>query len=246
MKHPTKTDRPEEATAERSEEKMTKKTFVFSYPRSGLHLLAKILNRPLYVNFNAMEDENHVRQKIQDPGDEVLFNHKTMVLNGSTIVNEIMSGCNPIFLFRDPKDTLLSWYFLFTEKKEEEYTHESFKEFINSPFVLPKKPSYESKMLLWKDHVVGYKETILNGNAFVLRYENLLNHFDEEKVRLEAHIGRTIETQTLPNPSEVEMSRNGTVGDHRRFLDPKTIALIDEACSDEMAFIDGYLRRGSV
>jgi hypothetical protein len=216
---------------------MTKKTFVFSYPRSGLHLLAKIIGRPLYINFNRMEEDDHVRQKMQGPGDEVLFSHRTMAMNGQAIVNDIMSGCNPIFLFRDPKDTLLSWYFLFTNKKEEDYTHESFKGFMYSPLL-----SYSSKLLLWKDHVAGYKDLILNGNAFVLRYENLMGHFAEEKARLEAHIGREIETATLPNLSEVEMSRNGTIGDHKRFFDTQIIDQINEFCSEEIAFIDGYLR----
>lgn len=215
------------------------KCFIFSFPRSGLHLLSTIIGLPLFVNFKEMKEESYIKEKILDQQEEVLFTHQPTTMLHYKTINFILSNTKPIFLFRDVKDVLLSWCLLV---KKNNATLEEIKDFIYTPFSTPdiKNPNNlikraDDKIQLWKDHINGYKKY----NLLKIKYENLINDYNSEKNKIENYLNKEIKNK-LPELQEVEMSRKGKIGDYINYFDEELINDINKKCKNELDYINSY------
>jgi len=211
------------------------KFFIFSFPRSGLHLFSRILGLNLYVNFDAMSNEGHVINKIQNyQHKETLFTHQTLSMMSTNLFDYIRNNTKPIFLYRDPKDSLISWFFL--SNKNTPPNISNIKSFLRSSF-----KHFPNRLLLWKYHVLEYQQYIIDNNYLVIRYENLVQNFSETKTMVENYLNTTILLDSIPPLKQVDMSRKGIIGDHLNYFDNDTINEINSVCEKEIKFIDNYL-----
>jgi len=210
--------------------------FVFSFPRSGLHLTSTIIGLELFVNFKLMNKIKNIINKIKENKNQVLFTHKTSRMLDFDCINFILNETKPIFLLRDPKDAITSWYYLLSKSSKKNIN--SY-EFITSPFrPNPEEIEYNDKILLWKDHVRGYRK--YENKLHIIVYENLVNNFEKEREKLSNYVGFEVKKQ-MPSLQEVKMSRKGKIGDYKNLLNEELIEKINITCEQETNYIKSFL-----
>lgn len=212
-----------------------KHPFIFSFPRSGLHLTAKIINWPLHVNFDGMSDFNYMRQQINKQSKEILFTHQTISMLKDGSLDFILDNCLPIFIVRDPKDALLSWYFMHDKAPDIDETKriDRIRSFIWSPFL-----GCPNKILLWKEQIDGFRKD--HNRGLVIRYENLIQNYSLESQKISDYLSLPV-SLTLPSVKSVELSRKGIINDHVSYFDSKLIDEINSICKEEIEYIDTFL-----
>jgi hypothetical protein len=182
-----------------------------------------------------MSNEGHVINKIQNyQHKETLFTHQTLSMMSTNLFDYIRNNTKPIFLYRDPKDSLISWFFL--SNKNTPPNISNIKSFLRSSF-----KHFPNRLLLWKYHVLEYQQYIIDNNYLVIRYENLVQNFSETKTMVENYLNTTILLDSIPPLKQVDMSRKGIIGDHLNYFDNDTINEINSVCEKEIKFIDNYL-----
>lgn len=213
-----------------------KHPFIFSFPRSGLHLTAKIIGWPLHVNFDGMDNSEYLIQQVDKKSKEVLFTHQAYDMLDKKSLDYIISSCVPIFILRDPKDALLSWFFM----NDTSYSNTDHKEisrrirgFAWSPFL-----GYSNRIILWKKQISGYKQ--YHHNALVIRYENLVHHYDIESQKISEYLNIDV-LPSLPSLKSVELSRKGVVGDYALYFDGRLLDEINDICKEEIEYINQFL-----
>lgn len=210
-----------------------KHPFVFSFPRSGLHLTSKIINWDLFYDFKLMDTTNGIIEKIKQKNTEVLFTHKTTKNLDINCINFILKETKPIFLIRDPKDVLTSWYHLLVKNVRKKYEPPSIKEYL-----IGCDSAKENRITMWRDHIRGFRK--YENKLHVVRYENLLNNFKKESEKLSDYL--KIKTlPILPKLEEVKMSRKGIIGDYKNFISADLVDKIHEICKQEINYINGFL-----
>lgn len=222
-----------------------KHPIIFSYPRSGLHLTAKIIDWDLFVDFKKMDSQVFMMNRVKEKNKEVLFTHKTTKMLSIQTINFFLENCKCIFLVRDPKDAITSWSLLnfpntFISGVGSDIrpllSKEDFiKKFINSPFRM-KKIFVSDKIELWKDHIRGYKKY----NIFTIRYENIINNFEKESKRLSEYLEIPVRS-VMPALREVDLSRKGVIRDHINHIDKEMIDEINTRCKSEIDYINNLL-----
>ena len=101
----------------------------------------------------------------------------------------------------------------------------------------PSAPQYD-RIDFWKKNVEGWRK--YEDRFLVVRYENLLNHYEKESKRISEYLSLSIK-DSLPKVKEVDLSRKGIIGDHKRVFDSELINMIDERCKQEIEYIDSFL-----
>lgn len=183
-----------------------------------------------------MTQPEYVKEQINKHSKEILFTHQTPSMIHADVLNSAINNCAPIFLVRDPKDALVSWYFLHeipTTDTNPEHIKHKIRGFLMSPFM-----GVGNKIILWKEQITGFMTHHRNG--LVIRYENLITNYSTESHRISDYLSLQI-ADSLPGLDQVQMSRKGVVGDHKNYLDNVTINMINEICKEEIEYIDSFL-----
>lgn len=171
--------------------------------------------------------------------------------------SDLYRGGFKIFMFRDPRDALISQYFsdayshqvpqagtagdgreLFLKKREEARTADI------DAWVLEKAGGIRRTLL-------GYREVLADPGCLTLRYENYV--FQKRRMigKILAHFGWSIEPGPLarllveldvvPETEEkTRFIRKVMPGDHNAKLQPETIARLNEELADVLAIYDYY------
>lgn len=212
-----------------------KNPFIFSFPRSGLHLTAKIINWPLYVNFDGMANFEYLQEQINKHNQEILFTHQTISMLGKDSLNFILDNCLSVFIVREPKDALLSWYFMndTTPDINENERINRIRNFIWSPFM-----SSVNKIILWKEQIRGYRS--YHGQGLVIRYENLIQNYQVESQKIADYLSLSV-SSILPDIKSVNLSRKGIINDYHSYFDERLINEIDNICKEEIQYINTFL-----
>lgn len=183
-----------------------------------------------------MKKPEYVKEQITKHYKEILFTHQTISMIHADVLHSAINTCAPIFLVRDPKDTLVSWYFLHdittTDASHEQIKHR-IKGFIMSPFM-----GIGNKIILWKEQISGFMN--YHHSGLVVRYENLIRNYSTESRRISDYLSLQV-ADSLPHLDQVQMSRKGVIGDHSNYLDNATIDMINEICKEEIAYINASL-----
>jgi hypothetical protein len=152
----------------------------------------------------------------------------------------VFSKYNVIFLKRDIKDVLVSYYKFIPYPKDLE-KFPSFKDWIfmkpddiGKEFLLPYSPDphiiIEPNNYLdrWLNHTNGWLE--YKDNILILNYEDILTNFEYEKEKIENYIGRKIR-DSLPNVNDPKLPNfnpgKGIIGEHKNWMDENLINSID-------------------
>jgi hypothetical protein len=182
-----------------------------------------------------MNTTNGIIEKIKQKNKEVLFTHKTTKNLDIDCINFILKETKPIFLIRDPKDALTSWYHLLVKNLNvnKKYNPPSIKEYL-----LGSGSIKENRIEIWRDHIRGFRK--YEDKVHIVRYENLLNNIKEESKKLSDYL--QIETLSdLPKLEDVKMSRKGIIGDYKNLISDDLVGEICEICKQEINYIDSFL-----
>lgn len=210
------------------------KPFIISHPRSGLHLLSNILHMELRPNWREMgKDEGILEELKTRQENEMVFTHNIAENFSESTIDTILSTTKTIFLVRCPKDTLFSW--IIARDIFSEYDSDRLKRKLLDKY--PSAPQYD-RIDFWKKNVEGWRK--YEDRFLVVRYENLLNHYEKESQRISEYLSLPIK-DSLPKVKEVALSRKGIIGDHKRVFDSELINMIDERCKQEIEYIDSFL-----
>jgi len=210
------------------------KPFVISHPRSGLNLFSSIINKKLRVNWREMgKDEGILSELENSEKNELIFTHNIAENFSESTIEQILSTTKTVFIVRCPKDTLLSW--IVTRDIFSEYDLDRFKRKLLDKY--PSAPQYD-RIDFWKKNIEGWRK--YENRFLVVRYENLLNHYEQESKRISEYLSISVKDK-LPSVKQVALSRKGIIGDHKRIFDSELINLIEERCKEEIKYIDSFL-----
>lgn len=183
-----------------------------------------------------MAQPEYAKEQITKRTKEILFTHQTISMLHADILYEIINSCSPIFVIRDPKDALISWYFLHdttTESIDIKQIRHRIKGFLMSSFM-----GTSNKIILWKEQISGFMN--YHNQGLVIRYENLVTNYQIESKKISNYLDLPV-SDALPSLDRVQMSRKGLIGDHSNYLDDATINMIHEICREEIEYIDTFL-----
>lgn len=210
------------------------KPFVISHPRSGLNLFSSIINKKLRANWREMgKDEGILSELENSEKNELIFTHNIAENFSESTIEQILSTTKTVFIVRCPKDTLLSW--IVTRDIFSEYDLDRFKRKLLDKY--PSAPQYD-RIDFWKKNIEGWRK--YENRFLVVRYENLLNHYEQESNRISDYLSLPVKDK-LPSVKQVALSRKGIIGDHKRIFDSELINLIEERCKEEIKYIDSFL-----
>ena len=156
-----------------------------------------------------------------------------IISTSESTIDTILSTTKTIFLVRCPKDTLFSW--IIARDMFSEYDVDRLKRKLLDKY--SSAPQYD-RIDFWKKNVEGWRK--YEDRFLVVRYENLLNHYEKESKRISEYLSLSIK-DSLPKVKEVDLSRKGIIGDHKRVFDSELINMIDERCKQEIEYIDSFL-----
>jgi hypothetical protein len=212
------------------------KPFVISHPRSGLHLFASIVKMELRANWREMgKDEGILSELENSEKNELVFTHNISENFSESTIEKILSSTKTIFLVRCPKDTLFSW--IIARDIFSEYDLDRLKRKLLEKY--PSAPQYD-RIDFWKKNIEGWRK--YEDRFLVVRYENLLNHYEQESKRISDYLSLPVKDK-LPPVKQVALSRKGIIGDHKRVFDEELINMIDTRCAEEIRYIDKFLCR---
>jgi len=210
------------------------KPFVISHPRSGLHLFANIINRELFPNWREMSTNEGILSELHKSlPNQLVFTHNIAENFSESTIEQILSSTKTMFLVRCPKDTLFSW--IITRDIFSEYDLDRFKKKLLDKY--PSAPQYD-RIDFWRKNIEGWRK--YEDRFLVVRYENLLNHYEQESKRISEYLSLPVK-DALPSVKQVALSRKGIIGDHKRVFDKELINMIDTRCAEEIQYIDKFL-----
>jgi len=210
------------------------KPFVISHPRSGLHLFADIINMELLPNWKEMSTNEGILSELhRSLKNQLVFTHDISENFSEFTIEQILSTTKTVFIVRCPKDTLLSW--IVTRDIFSEYDLDRLKRKLLDKY--PSAPQYD-RIDFWKKNIEGWRK--YEDRFLVVRYENLLNHYEQESKRISDYLSLPVKDK-LPSIKQVALSRKGVIGDHKRVFDEELINLIEERCKEEIKYIDSFL-----
>ena len=210
------------------------KPFVISHPRSGLHLFSSIIDTKLRANWREMgKDEGILSELENSEKNELVFTHNIAENFSESTIEQILSKTKTVFIVRCPKDTLFSW--IITRDIFSEYDLDRLKKKLLEKY--PSAPQYD-RIDFWRKNIEGWRK--YEDRFLVVRYENLLNHYEQESKRISEYLSLPVKDE-LPLVKKVPLSRKGVIGDHKRVFDEELINLIEERCKEEIKYIDSFL-----
>jgi len=164
---------------------------------------------------------------------QLVFTHDIAENFSESTIEQILSSTKTIFLVRCPKDTLLSW--ILARDIFSEYDLDRLKRKLLEKY--PLAPQYD-RIDFWRKNIEGWRK--YEDRFLVVRYENLLNHYEQESKRISEYLSLPVKDK-LPPVKQVALSRKGIIGDHKRVFDEELINMIDTRCAEEIRYIDKFL-----
>jgi len=164
---------------------------------------------------------------------QLVFTHNIAENFSESTIEQILSSTKTMFLVRCPKDTLFSW--IITRDIFSEYDLDRFKKKLLDKY--PSAPQYD-RIDFWRKNIEGWRK--YEDRFLVVRYENLLNHYEQESKRISEYLSLPVK-DALPSVKQVALSRKGIIGDHKRVFDKELINMIDTRCAEEIQYIDKFL-----
>lgn len=211
----------------------------YTFPRSGMHLTAKVLGMSPFMNYNMMKYINYFKKIVEINDDKrFYFLHACKCEMNDDLINYIRDVSIPIMIIREPKDTMLSYAHL---SKIDISNVKSVDAFLKKriPYIVNNKRYFFNSVIdQWKAHINGWLDTL--DNPLVIRYENWINAFDAQAKLLSAYLNKEV-LNVRPSLKDVEMSRKGIIGDYKNYFNEALIRYIDEECAVEIERINKYL-----
>jgi len=210
------------------------KPFVISHPRSGLHLFANVVNMNLFPNWKQMSTNEGLLSELEKSStNQLVFTHDISEKFSESTIEQILSTTKTVFIVRCPKDTLFSW--ILARDILSEYDLDRLKRKLLDKY--PSAPQYD-RIDFWRKNIEGWRK--YEDRFLVVRYENLLNHYEQESKRISDYLSLPVKDK-LPPVKQVALSRKGIIGDHKRVFDEELINMIDTRCAEEIRYIDKFL-----
>lgn len=238
-----------------------KSTLVITHERSGTHLLIntinydnkgqfitigyirKISNKIYTIDDFKHETYKHIMSNVYFDDYKVFKSHHQVEFM-EPYLDFVFSNYNVIYLKRDVKDVLWSYYNFLYDKDNKNIP--SFEDWIfmkpdeigqklltsqekhikgTDPHIIIEPNNFVER---WKIHVDGwmkYKDKML-----VLNYEDLLTDFDNKKIIIEKFIGKKI-ADKLPDINDKELPNfnpgKGIIGEHKKHMSQEIIDKIN-------------------
>lgn len=192
--------------------------FVITYPKSGTHWMQEIVNlilvnghveklnssnRRIVIELAdvttftaaALAEAGPVLRQVKDaPSPRVLSTHVPFPLLPKQLREK---RCKVIYVYRHPKDAIVSYYNFSLKFAHMEYGHpilhtpQQFAHFFDA--AVPGKFEYGS----WFDHVLGYYQLRHDDNFFAVSYEDMKTNLREVVKRVASFIGRHLDEDAL-------------------------------------------------
>jgi len=232
-----------------------KNIIVITHERSGTHLVINIINNEnngLFRSVGKFENnvsndrynlKNYVLQANYDlfltpcPEKVILKSHHPVQFFEDNI-EELFENYHVIYVSRDVKDVLVSYYKFLKEgllefPKFEDWIFMKpcdvgykYFEKLPDPHVYIEPKNYIERWKMHKEGWMKYKDRM-----FVLRYEDVLQNFDEIKINLENFLGKQIVIDKIPRLDDDRLPsfsfNKGIVGSHLEYMDSDLIKKIE-------------------
>jgi beta-1,4-mannosyl-glycoprotein beta-1,4-N-acetylglucosaminyltransferase len=241
--------------------KMNKKTkkpiFVVTHERSGTHLVINMINHENKGGFYSVgllhENTTHDLEnyKYQVEKDVVTSNFRENVIFKShhqieffqNYLDSFLQECQVIYVKRDIKDVLLSYY-KFLNSDENHKPIKNFPKFKDWIFMNPKEVGYKYFAHYPDPHIIiepkNYIDRILihqkgwekyENSILTINYEDILNNYQETKYKIENYLGKKI-VDNIPDIKSKELPNmypnKGIIGAHKDYMDDDLIKKIDK------------------
>ena len=219
--------------------KPIKKAMVVSHERSGTHFLMNTLDknfsyvsRPwinfdfeLGINFHSSKAIlNFFRKLHNKPVLNIVKSHHHFSFF-SSIIQYLTTQFHIFYIYRDPRDTMASFYRLIDHFQWDEGPRTSgISEFIRAQprgGILRYQKEQEPDMLSrWQNHVLSwYDYARENGNITLIKYKDLNLNFDKTVERIGHVLGENVEEPIRPGIDENVIHKGtGKVGSHKDYL----------------------------
>lgn len=237
---------------------MKKSTLVVTHERSGTHLLINMINYKNNGNFCAIgklpDNKKHDLETYKD------YVYKYILMNSvankdviskshhqsffyEDFIDYLFENYNVIYLKRDIKDVLVSYY-KFLNSDEEHKLIKDFPKFDEWIFMNPKNVGYKyfanypdphvfyepiDYIDRWLIHVnswVKYKDNLL-----MINYEDILNDYIETKNKIENFLGQKI-SDKIPNINDKNLPNfypnKGIIGTYKEYMNDEIIDKIQK------------------
>ena len=230
-----------------------KPLLVITHERSGTHLLINLINYNKNGEFltigvipngipHTLENYKfHVYKSlvIRSYIDDCVCKSHHQVEFMEEHLDFIFEKYNVIYLKRDFKDVIISYYnFIeFSDKKLPNFEDWIFmkpddigKKYLHTdstdPHVIIEPNNYIDR---WKIHIDGWMK--YKDNLLVLNYEDILNDYQNEKLKIENYIGRKI-ADTIPDVNDKNLPNfnpgKGIVGGYKNVMSDELIKKINK------------------
>ena len=224
---------------------MYKPVLVVTHERSGTHLLINIINYdkngefytigyiPRNISYNLENYRHHTYKDIivnSYRNDCVCKSHHQIEFM-EDYLDFLFSKYNVIYLKRDIKDVLVSYY-KFIPYPTDLDKFPKFEDWIFSKpddigreFLLPYSPDPhviiepENYLDRWRNHIRGWEK--YKDNLLILNYEDILIDFKNQKEKIESYIGKKI-ADIIPDVNDKNLPNfnpgKGIVGSHKEWM----------------------------
>jgi len=231
---------------------MNKPTLIVTHERSGTHLLINIINFNKKGQFNTIGHipENTVPYTVENYKHQVYkdivvysYNQENVCKSHHQVefvepyIDFIFDKYKVIYLKRDIRDVLLSYYNFLTMKNNIEFEKWIFEkpDNIGKKFLLPYSPDPHvliepvNYIKRWKIHIDGWLK--YKDNLLILNYEDILNDFNIEKEKIENYINKKI-SNNLPDKNDLNFPNfrpgKGIIGEYKNWMDEDIINKIQK------------------
>lgn len=243
---------------------MNKNILIVTHERSGTHLLINSINYKNNGDFISMgyippsselftmdkyitQVKRNVRYNNYDA--DVVYKSHHQVEFFEDIIDELFERYKVIYVKRNPKDVLISYYYFLNKKQNPIKGFPHFKDWIfmnpekiglsfvdenPDPHVIIQPKNYIDRWFLHLNGWMKYKNRFLT-----VEYENMLNDFNNQKIIIEDYLGQKI-SDNLPDRNDKKLPNfvpnKGIIGYHKEFMDEELIKKIDEELNELQNF----------
>jgi hypothetical protein len=241
-----------------------KNILIVTHERSGTHLLINSINYKNNGDFLSMGyippsselftiDKYityvHRQVKYNNYDSDVVFKSHHQIEFFEEIIDLLFEKYKIIYVKRDLKDVLISYYYFLNKKNNPIPNFPKFKDWIfmnpqqvgfkfidenPDPHIIISPKNYIDRWLLHLNGWMKYKNRFLT-----VEYENLLNDFKGQKILIENYLNQKI-SDNIPDFNDKKLPNftpnKGIIGYHKEFMDSHLIDKINKELNDLQNF----------